>query len=175
MTNHQHPTTSSFGKACMLNVAGSKASHSARWGIRQNRSGFTLLETVFTVLIVAVAGISIIAGTMFAMRQQSWAREWNAASRVAAGVLENAKRKTYPDLAPATTAVVLRVPTSSKTAGTIPATARIAYYLPGQSAELTTVTAVGKAMIEARATVTWKSALRTLRPSSLVLVTYFTP
>jgi type II secretory pathway pseudopilin PulG len=66
--------------------------------IRKNK-GFTLIEVVITVALVAFMGISILGAIAFGTYQKQAIRERNGALRAASDLIESAKRSHFSTLA----------------------------------------------------------------------------
>ncbi|MCB2154349.1 type II secretion system GspH family protein [bacterium] len=64
--------------------------------------GFTLIEVMVTVGIVAIVGLAIVAGITYGVVIQQNIKERNSAMRAAAEVIEETKRTPFFSLAPIT-------------------------------------------------------------------------
>lgn len=145
-------------------------------GARRVCAGTTLVEAVIGSVIIMIAGLGVVASIMFGLYSQQYARERDAASRLAATYVEQAKRSALITLRPQTTTGTL------DTRGTPPnyddITATVNCTMRDMAGNVITVPpSTGYPMIEYRVSVQWYSAGKRGRSQQKteLLSTYLTP
>ena len=69
---------------------------------RRLRDGFTLIEVMITVGIVAIVGLALVSGITYGIVVQQSIKERNSAMRAAAEIIEETKRAPFFSLTPIT-------------------------------------------------------------------------
>lgn len=141
--------------------------------------GFTLVEILITIVIVAIVFLSVAGAMIYNNRTQKLARERSQAQREAAKLLEEARRFPFnqlndvaqPQLFQRT--VLVDDNRTADQGDDVMGTARLRLFRRSDGGELPSSTgARGEEFIRAQAEVEWTSARRT---QQVILVTDFAP
>lgn len=147
-----------------------------RWN---KAGGFTLVEVLITIVIIAIVFLSVAGAMIYNSRAQKLARERSQAQREAGKLLEEARRFPFnllndvanPNLFQRT--VLVDDNRTPNTSDDVMATARLRLFRRSDGVELPSSTgAMGEEFIRAQAEVQWTSGRRT---QQVILVTDFAP
>lgn len=139
----------------------------------------TLIEVMVTVVVVAFVGMGIMASVVYGTQAQRKVQEYNSAARIAAGELDELKRRSFYTLTkPATeTVTIFDNGTPGDASDDVTGTVEVSLF-DSKGTEVGTggvVVPTDRSMIRAEATVTWTPAGNGETPEVVVMESLLAP